>query len=72
MSTAAEQLNRRLGRMEALASDLAVLRPGYQPTDLEMMRARELMKNLDRAFGPDPGPPQEGCKLKANAGKTGK
>lgn len=54
MATAAELINRRVGRMEALASDLAGLPPGYQPTELEMIRAAELQAYLGLIFGPEP------------------
>lgn len=58
MDTLAVQINRRVGRMEALASDLAGLKPDYKPTELEMMRALELQAVLARVFDADPGPPQ--------------
>jgi hypothetical protein len=59
MATREELLNRRIGRMEALASDLAGMKPGHNPTELELMRARELCAALARVFGTDIGPPQE-------------
>ena len=42
MLTQAERSSRRVGRMEALASDLSQVKPGYQPTELEMVRALTL------------------------------
>jgi hypothetical protein len=54
MATREELLNRRVGRMEALASDLAELPPGYQPTELEMVRAAELRAYLALIRGPEP------------------
>ncbi|MFH1091861.1 MAG: hypothetical protein V1742_09880 [Pseudomonadota bacterium] len=59
MTTLAEQINRRAGRMEALASDLAGLKPDYNPTELEMLRARELQAALARVFDAEIGPPQQ-------------
>jgi hypothetical protein len=62
MATREELLNRRIGRMEALASDLAGLQPGHNPTELELMRARELQAALARVFDPDPGPAEAAAK----------
>lgn len=71
MTTREELLNRRIGRMEALASDLAGLPASHQPTELELIRARELYATLARAFdvvikAGDPGEPE------AKPGKAGK
>lgn len=59
MLTFNEQTNRRrCYRMEALASDLAGLKPGHKPTELELMRARELYAALARVFIPEPDKPE--------------
>ncbi|TSA13001.1 MAG: hypothetical protein D4R73_01520 [Deltaproteobacteria bacterium] len=57
MTTLAEQINRRSGRMEALAYDLSEVKPGYQPTELEMNRALSLhaaLKQFQRGAIPEP------------------
>lgn len=77
MLTRDENISRRVGRMEALASDLAGLPAGYQPTELELLRARELYAALGEFSGvvvpeigeavsdPDPaGVPQPEIKTK--------
>lgn len=76
MATAAELINRRVGRMEALASDLAGLPPGYVPTELEMVRAAELQAYLGLIFNPKPVPgPERAAKpaaeLAAKPAKSG-
>jgi len=53
MLTLAEQINRRIGRMEALGVDLNQVKEGYQPTELEMIRAQELQAALAK-FLPAP------------------
>jgi hypothetical protein len=70
MLTRDEQINRRIGRMEALASDLAGLTPGYQPTELEMIRAAELQAYLGLIFNPEPAP--ELTEKPARTAKPGK
>ena len=51
MATWAELLNRRIGRMEALAYDLSQVKPGYQPTELEIDRAQALYAALGQLLG---------------------
>jgi hypothetical protein len=59
MLTLAEQINRRVGRMEALITDLTQVRPNYQPTELEEKRAAELQATLAMVFGRASGSPEE-------------
>lgn len=51
MATREELLNRRIGRMEALAHDLSQVKPDYQPTELEIDRARALYAALGQLPG---------------------
>ena len=86
MATREELLNRRIGRMEALAYDLSQVKPGYQCTELETNRAQALYAALGQflgvvipeigettIFGPAPAPDiSEEVKPETKAGKTGK
>jgi hypothetical protein len=79
MLTRDEYISRRCARMEALASDLAGLPPGYQPTELEVKRAQALYDALGQFLGvvvPElggaEGPAPEAEAKPAPAPKSGK
>jgi len=71
MLTLAEQISRRVGRMEALVSDLGQLKPDYEPTELETTRALEIYGALARVFDLElaAAPPAPPPAAKAKAGK---
>lgn len=52
MLTKDERASRRVGRMEALITDLGQLPANYQPTELETQHATELMRGLAQVFAP--------------------
>jgi len=72
MLTSGEIINRRIGRMEALEFDLNQVKPGFQPTELEIIRAAALYAALEGFIqGATPEPAPE-AKPEAKNVKTGK